>query len=89
MVFGMARTRKVTVTLPTESVDAIKALVASGKADSMSGFVQHAVKISLEDVAGWGEILAQALRATGGDLTDDERAWADAILGGPAEAGGS
>ncbi len=81
MVCGMARTRKVTVTLPVEAVDAIRALVADGKADSVSGFVQHAVHVSLDDVVGWGAMLAQALGDTGGEMTPQERAWADEVLG--------
>lgn len=81
MVIGMARTRKVTVTLPVEDVESIRRLVASGHADSVSGFVQHAVRVSLDDVAGWGEMLAEALRETGGELTDAERAWAADVLG--------
>jgi Arc/MetJ-type ribon-helix-helix transcriptional regulator len=80
MVIGMA-TKKVTVTLDEDQVSAIKALVASGSAPSVSGFVQSAVSTTLDDVAGWGAWLATALRDTGGPLTDDERAWADQILG--------
>lgn len=81
MVIGMATTQKVTVTLPVESVRAIRELVADGKADSVSGFVQHAVQVSLDDVAGWGAMLAQALEDTGGPLTAEERAWAGRVLG--------
>ncbi|MGL5824351.1 MAG: hypothetical protein ACRCYU_05870 [Nocardioides sp.] len=77
----MANTQKVTVTLPTETVETIRGLVASGKAGSVSGFVQHAVQVSLDDVAGWGDMLAQALQETGGDLTPAERAWASDVLG--------
>lgn len=80
MVFGMA-TRKVTVTLDEAQVDHIKRLVEAGTAASVSGFVQHAVSISLDDVAGWGALLAEALRETGGPLSDQERAWADELLG--------
>lgn len=81
MVIGMATTRKVTITLPTQAVDAIRELVSEGKADSVSGFVQHAVKTSLDDVAGWGAVLAQALEETGGPMAPEERAWADEVLG--------
>jgi hypothetical protein len=42
--------------------------------------VQHAVRIALHDAAGWKEMLEDALRQTGGPLTKNERAWADAIL---------
>jgi Arc/MetJ-type ribon-helix-helix transcriptional regulator len=79
MVFGMA-TRKVTVTLEDAQVDAIRKLVAAGTSPSVSGFVQHAVSVALDDVAGWGALLAEALRESGGPLTDDERAWADDLL---------
>ena len=80
MVLGMA-TRKVTVTLGEEQLDRIRKLVEAGSATSVSGFVQHAVSVALDDVAGWGALLAEALRETGGPLNDDERAWADELLG--------
>jgi Arc/MetJ-type ribon-helix-helix transcriptional regulator len=80
MVNGMA-TQKVTITLEQAQLDQIRALVAAGSAASVSGFVQHAVTVSLDDVAGWGATLAEALRQTGGALTDDERARADTVLG--------
>ena len=80
MVSGMA-TRKVTVTLDEEQLERVRDLVDRGTAPSVSGFVQHAVSIALDDVAGWGAVLAGALESTGGPLTDDERAWADGVLG--------
>ena len=80
MVIGMA-TRKVTITLGQDQLDRVRALVDAGTAPSVSGFVQHAVAIALDDVAGWGALLAEALRETGGALSDDERAWADEALG--------
>ena len=76
---GMATT-KVTITLEDAQLAAIRELVAAGKAESVSGFVQHAVGVSLADVAGWGAMLGAALAKTGGPLTAKERAWADAIL---------
>lgn len=79
MVIGMA-TRKVTVTLPEDQLERIRALVAAGSAASISGFVQHAVSIALDDVAGWGAMLAAALDETGGALSQEERIWADEIL---------
>lgn len=80
MVTGMADTRKVTVTLPAATVDRVRRLVEAGQAPSISGFVQHAVKVALDDVAGWGAALGEALAATGGELSAQERAWADSIL---------
>ena len=80
MEIGMATT-KVTVTLPSEQVAAVRALVGRARAKSVSAFVQQAVATSLGDVAGWGALLAELLAKTGGPLTDDERAWADGVLG--------
>ena len=74
-------TKKVTVTLDEAQVEQIRSLVQTGTTPSVSGFVQHAVAVALDDVAGWGAMLAEALRQTGGALTDDERAWADNVLG--------
>jgi len=51
----------------------------------VSAFVQHAVAVALDDVAGWGAMLAQALRQTGGGLSDEERSWADEVLGTGAQ----
>lgn len=81
MLFGMA-TRKVTITIDEHDLARVKALVAEGKSPSVSGFVQHAVRVSLDDVAEWEIELAMALAATGGPITDEERAWADSILDG-------
>ena len=80
MVVGMA-TRKVTVTLDESQLARIRALVIQGAASSVSGFVQHAVGVSLDDVAGWGAMLADALRDSGGELSREERSWADNVLG--------
>lgn len=80
MVFGMATT-KITVTLDVEQVGQIRSLVASGTAASISGFVQHAVGVALDDLAGWDAMLAAALDETGGPLTDEEQRWADEALG--------
>jgi Arc/MetJ-type ribon-helix-helix transcriptional regulator len=80
MVNGMA-TKKVTITLDEAQLDQIRSLVRAGTAPSVSGFVQHAVAVALDDVAGWGAMLAQALQQTGGPMSDDERAWADEVLG--------
>ena len=80
MVIGMV-TRKVTITLDEVQLDRVRALVDAGTAPSVSGFVQHAVAVALDDVAGWGALLAEALRETGGALSEEERAWADEVLG--------
>lgn len=79
MVIGMA-TQKITVTLDGDQVREIRALIAAGQAASVSAFVQHAVGVALHDAAGWKEMLEDALQRTGGPLTRNERAWADAFL---------
>jgi len=73
-------TQKITVTLDGDRVKEIRALVAAGQAANVSAFVQHAVGVALHDAAGWKEMLADGLRQTGGALTKNERAWADALL---------
>jgi len=79
--------RKVTITLDEAELEQIRSLVRAGSAPSVSGFVQHAVAVALDDVAGWGAMLAEALRQTGGALTDDELAWADDVLGTGQDTG--
>jgi Arc/MetJ-type ribon-helix-helix transcriptional regulator len=71
--------KKVTITLDEAQLDRIRALVRAGTAPTVSGFIQHAVAVALD--AGWGALLAEALRETGGALSDDERTWADEVLG--------
>ena len=82
-------TKKITITLDEAQVEQIRSLVRARTAASVSGFVQHAVTVALDDVAGWGAMLAEALRETGGALSDDERAWADDILGADPRPGSS
>jgi hypothetical protein len=76
-------TRKLTITLEADQLDAVRELVAAGQAASVSGFVKHAVAVALQDAAGWQDMLAGALDETGGPLTKKERAWADALLSPP------
>lgn len=73
-------TTKITITLPDDQLDEVRALVSKGASASISGFVQHAVRVALNDAAGWREMLHTALDETGGPLTKKERAWADGIL---------
>lgn len=80
MVTGMA-SKKVTITPEAERLQQIRALVEAGLAATVSGFVQHAVAVALDDVAGWGAMLAQALADSGGPMSPEEQAWADAALG--------
>ncbi len=88
IVFGMATTTKITITLPDAQLDEIRAIVATGGSPSISAFVKHAVGIAISDAAGWREMLTDALRQTGGQLTKGERAWADKILVAGKKKGG-
>ncbi len=74
-------TQKITVTLGTEQVASVKALVEAGDAPSVSAFVQGAVGAALDDSDAWGRTLAEALEQSGGPLTPAEREWADEALG--------
>jgi Arc/MetJ-type ribon-helix-helix transcriptional regulator len=73
-------TTKITITLPDDQVEEVRALVAAKGAANVSAFVKHAVRLALNDAAGWREMLKDALQQTGGPLTHKERAWADALL---------
>ena len=73
-------TRKITITLRDDQLREVHALIAAGQTPDLSAFVQHAVGVALSDAAGWKEMLAEALRQTGGPLTQKERAWADGLL---------
>ena len=57
-------TAKITITIEEDQLTAIRKLVRDGKARSVSGFAQHAISVSLADVAGWGVMLATALEET-------------------------
>ncbi|HTT91599.1 MAG TPA: ribbon-helix-helix domain-containing protein, partial [Acidimicrobiales bacterium] len=74
-------TKKVTISLDEDQLERIRALVEAGTTSSVSGFVQHAVGVALDDVAGWGAMLAGALGDTGGELLREERRWTDEVLG--------
>lgn len=74
-------TKKITITLPEEQVESMRDLVALGQADSISGFVHHAVNAALSEVDLWKLELDAALERTGGPMTAQEIAWAEKILG--------
>ena len=73
---------KITITLQHNQLEKIHALIATGEAGSVSGFVQHAVGAALHDAAEWRKLLKDALQQTGGPLTAKERSWADSLLTG-------
>jgi hypothetical protein len=72
--------RKTAVYIGDDQLDAIQALVASGRTASIQAFVADAIRVALLDAAEWIEMLDDGLRQTGGPLTRKECQWADAIL---------
>lgn len=68
-------------------MESIRRLVETGQAASISGFVQHAVRVALDGVAGWDSVLGAAPAGTGGKLSAQERSWADSVLDHGRSAG--
>ena len=81
MVTSMATT-KVTITLPDSQLEQIRERVAAHESSSVSGFVQHAVRQSLDNDAEFQAMVDQVLAETGGPLSPKERAWAKKVLTG-------
>jgi Arc/MetJ-type ribon-helix-helix transcriptional regulator len=78
--------RKITITLESDQVAAVQNFVRKGRAKSLSGFVQHAVGVAIDDAAGWGSMLTEMLLVSGGPLKPDEQAWVDAAFQKSASA---
>ncbi len=56
----------------------------------MIGMASNKLSTIPDDVAEWDALLAEALRETGGPLSEEEHAWADDVLGqGPSGRSGS
>lgn len=87
MVNGMATTTKITITLPDGELKEIRKRVAAKESASVSGFVQQAVRKSLDNAAEFRAMVDEALQETGGPLTAKERAWARGVLS-PRSRGG-
>jgi Arc/MetJ-type ribon-helix-helix transcriptional regulator len=79
MVLGMATT-KITITLPDHQLAEIRKRVKRRKSESVSGFIQHAVKKSLDNDAEFRAMIDEMLQETGGPVTPKERAWARKML---------
>ena len=71
----MAKTVKVTVSMPVEDVERLKALDAAGAIESVSGYVAQAVHDRLDRQA-W----LVRWRARVGDPDPEASAWADAMI---------
>jgi Arc/MetJ-type ribon-helix-helix transcriptional regulator len=71
---------KITVTIPKEQADALRALLASGGARSVSSLVKQGIDKILDADAAWEAELARMIEESGGPLSDAELAWADEQL---------
>lgn len=71
----MAKTVKVTVSMPVEDVERLKALDAAGGIESVSGYVAQAVHDRLDRQA-WLE----RWRARVGNPHPEATAWADEVI---------
>lgn len=71
---------KIAITIDEELVRRAKLEVAAGRATSVSAYIEEAVARRAEGDA-LDDLLHELLEATGGPLTDEERASADRILG--------
>lgn len=70
----------ISIALSDDQLAQIDSVVASGRSPSAAAFIEHAIKIALQDASEWSAMLNQALAETGGPLTDEERAWACSVL---------
>jgi Arc/MetJ-type ribon-helix-helix transcriptional regulator len=72
---------KVAVSLSPELVARMRSEVGSGRAASVSAFVEHAVRSQLAAEAEFDDIVEEMLAASGGAPTEAERAEAARLLG--------
>jgi Arc/MetJ-type ribon-helix-helix transcriptional regulator len=81
MMIGMTPPKgKIAVSLSQDTIDDLHRAVDEGMAPSASAFVDEAVREKL-DRSAFGTLLAEMLEETGGPLTEEEIAGADARLG--------
>lgn len=73
-------TTKVTITLPERQLEEIRRRVAAQYSTSVSEFIREAVQKSLDNAAEFRTMIEDALNATGGPLTPNERAWSKKML---------
>ena len=72
---------KITITIDPDVLARVKSEVEAGPLRSVSAYIEHAVVNQLTAEDDFDSWLAEALEATGGPLTEEERAEAQRILG--------
>lgn len=79
-MLGMTAKAKIAVTLSPERVDAARIAVKSGRAASVSAYVEEAM-LRMEQTRTLEDDIAETLARTGGPMTDEERAEIDRLAG--------
>ena len=72
---------KVTVTLDRDLLAKVRRAVDEGSAASVSAYVERAVAQWMLEETTTDAFLDEMLEESGGPMTDEERAWADRVLG--------
>lgn len=72
---------KIAITIDPDVLARVKSEVEAGPLRSVSAYIEHAVVNQLAGEDDFDSWLAEALDATGGPLTEQERADAQRILG--------
>jgi Arc/MetJ-type ribon-helix-helix transcriptional regulator len=80
MMLGMTTKAKIAVTLDRERVEAARTAVRSGRAASVSAYVEEAM-LRMERSRTVEDDIAETLALTGGPMTDEERAEIDRLAG--------
>lgn len=75
------RKAKIAISIRADLLEQVHATVADGDAPSVSAFIERSVANQLQIDAELGALLDSALDGTGGPVTDEERSWADRVLG--------
>ena len=84
-MIGMTHPRaKISITIDEKLLARVRLAVEAGHAKSVSAYVEHAVAGQLAAEDDFEAMLAESLAATGGPLSDEERAAARRILSGEA-----
>ena len=72
---------KIAITIDPDVLARVKSEVEAGPLRSVSAYIEHAVVQQLTAEDDFDSWLAEVLEATGGPLTEEERAEAQRILG--------
>jgi hypothetical protein len=85
MLHGMPSPKvRTAITLRPELVEQVRAVVAEGRARSVSAYIEHAIESQLATEADFDVLVDEMLAATGGPPTKKERAAARRLLSGSA-----